>query len=415
MSDPIEQFDPELFHAMQQENRRQDSHLQLIASENYVSPSVLCAQGSSLTNKYAEGYPDQRYYGGCEYVDIVENLALQRAKQLFGVDYANVQPHSGSQANFAVYTALLQPGDGILAMDLAAGGHLTHGSRVNFSGKLYQFAHYGLNPETEQIDYEEVRQLALAHKPKLLLAGFSAYSRIIDWQKFRDIADEIGALFMVDMAHIAGLVAAGVYPSPIPFADVVTSTTHKTLRGPRGGIILAKDQSTLTKKINSAVFPGTQGGPLMHVIAAKAVAFKEALQADFKTYQQQVVKNAQALAEAIRLRGYEMMSGGTDNHLLLIKLTGKKLTGAEAQKVLDTVNMTVNKNAILNDPTPPMVTSGIRIGTPAITTRGIKEEQAIQIGHWLCDILDNPEDSQTAQRIKNEVTELLKIYPVPTA
>jgi len=413
MIDPIESFDPELFHAIEKENNRQANHLELIASENYASANVCSAQGSLLTNKYAEGYPGRRYYGGCEHVDVVENLALQRVKQLFAVDYANVQPHSGSQANFAVYTALLKPGDTVLGMDLNAGGHLTHGSPVNLSGKLYHFAHYRLDPKTEQIDYDQVRCAALEHKPKLILAGFSAYSRVIDWQKFRAIADEVGALFMVDMAHIAGLVAAGVYPSPLPFADVVTSTTHKTLRGPRGGIILAKHQSDLSKKINSAVFPGTQGGPLMHVIAAKAVAFKEALQPDFKIYQEQVIANAKAMAEVINERGYEIMSGGTDNHLLLIKLLGKKLTGAEAQQMLDEVNMTTNKNAIFNDPTPPSVTSGLRIGTAAITTRGIQAPQAKQIAHWLCDILDHPEDKQQATQIKQQVIELLKRYPVP--
>lgn len=413
MPSTLQQFDPEVFQAIQEETQRQTEHLELIASENYVSKAVLEAQGSILTNKYAEGYPGKRYYGGCEYVDIVEDLAIARVKELFHADYANVQPHSGSQANFAVYTAVLQPGDKVLGMDLAAGGHLTHGSKVNLSGKLYHFVNYGIDPKTEKIDYNEVREKALAHRPKLLLAGFSAYSRIIDWKKFRDIADEVGALFMVDMAHIAGLVAAGVYPSPIPYADVVTSTTHKTLRGPRGGLILAKENSDLTKKFNSAVFPGSQGGPLMHIIAAKAVAFKEALTPEFKQYQRQIVKNATAMAKSIQERGYEIVSHGTENHLMLIKLTGKKLTGAEAETSLGKANMTVNKNAIPNDPQPPTVTSGIRIGTPAITTRGIQETEATQIAHWLCDVLDDHQNHQKLEEIKAKVIAMLKHFPVP--
>lgn len=413
MIDPLKQEDPEIFHAIELEAERQNDHLELIASENYVSCAVLEAQGSILTNKYAEGYPGKRYYGGCEFVDIAENLAIERAKKLFNAAYINVQPHSGSQANFGVYTALLKPGDTVLGMDLSAGGHLTHGSKVNLSGKLYQFVSYGLNPTTESIDYEEVRSKALAHKPKLILAGFSAYSRIIDWQKFREIADEVGAYFMVDMAHVAGLVAAGEYPSPLPFADVVTTTTHKTLRGPRGGMILAKENPELTKKFNSAIFPGSQGGPLMHVIAAKAVAFKEALAPSFNVYQRQVIKNAKAMATVILDRGFDIVSGGTDNHLMLIKLTGKNITGAEAEKVLGKANMTVNKNSIPNDPQPPTVTSGIRIGTPAITTRGLQEKECEKIAHWLCDVLENPNDAENIERIKTQIIKMLKPFPVP--
>jgi glycine hydroxymethyltransferase len=411
MNTSLNCYDPEIFNAIELEAKRQQDHLELIASENYVSSAVMAAQGSILTNKYAEGYPGRRYYGGCEYVDIVETLALQRVKQLFNVEYANVQPHSGSQANFAVYTALLKAGDTVLAMDLNAGGHLTHGSSVNLSGKLYHFISYALDPKTEMIDYDQVRALALEHKPKLILAGFSAYSRIIDWQKFREIADEVGALFMVDMAHIAGLVAAGEYPSPLPFADVVTSTTHKTLRGPRGGLILAQKNSDLTKKINSAVFPGSQGGPLMHVIAAKAIAFKEALEPGFKDYQAQVVKNAAAMAKVMSERGYEIVSGGTDNHLILIKLT--KLTGDVAEDILGQANITVNKNSIFNDPQPPSKTSGIRIGSAAITTRGLKEAASEQVAHWLCDVLDNPTDANNLTLIRQQVIQLLSDYPVP--
>ncbi len=413
MTDVLKLADPEVFTAIEQEAKRQREHLELIASENYVSPAVLEAQGSLLTNKYAEGYPGKRYYGGCEYVDMVETLALERVKKLFNADYANVQPHSGSQANFAVYTALLKPGDKILGMDLSAGGHLTHGSKVNLSGKLYDFVHYGLDPTTELIDYEEVRRKALEHHPKLILAGFSAYSRLIDWKRFRKIADEVGAFFMVDMAHIAGLVATGEYPSPLPYADVVTSTTHKTLRGPRGGLILARENPELTKKFNSAIFPGSQGGPLMHIIAAKAVAFKEALTPEFKHYQAQVLKNARAMAQVIQARGFAIVSGGTDNHLMLIKLIGKNITGAAAEKILGQANMTVNKNAILNDPQPPTITSGIRIGSAAITTRGLKEKECEQVAHWLCDVLLNPTDHAKIETIKKHVLELLKDFPVP--
>ncbi|MCD6046594.1 MAG: glyA2 [Gammaproteobacteria bacterium] len=413
MTDPLKSQDPEIYQALQLETKRQQEHLELIASENYVSPAVLEAQGSILTNKYAEGYPHKRYYGGCEFVDIIENLAIERAKKLFNAAYANVQPHSGSQANFGVYTALLKPGDTVLGMDLSAGGHLTHGSKVNLSGKLYHFISYGLNPANERIDYEEIRAKALEHKPKLILAGFSAYSRVIDWQKFREIADEVGAYFMVDMAHIAGLVATGEYPSPLPYADVVTTTTHKTLRGPRGGLILAKENPELTKKFNSAIFPGSQGGPLMHVIAAKAVCFKEALEPNFKAYQTQIVKNSKAMAEVLLARGFEIVSGGTDNHLILIKLTGKNITGAEAEKVLGEANITVNKNAIPNDPQPATITSGIRIGTAAITTRGLKEKECEQIAHWLCDVLESPKDQEKIHTIKRDVVELLKKFPVP--
>jgi glycine hydroxymethyltransferase len=410
---PLKHEDPEIFHAIQLETERQNDHLELIASENYVSRAVLEAQGSILTNKYAEGYPAKRYYGGCEFVDIVESLAIERAKKLFNAAYANVQPHSGSQANFGVYTALLKPGDTVLGMDLNAGGHLTHGSKVNLSGKLYHFISYGLNPANERIDYEEIRAKALEHKPKLILAGFSAYSRVIDWQKFREIADEVGAYFMVDMAHIAGLVATGEYPSPLPYADVVTTTTHKTLRGPRGGLILAKENPELTKKFNSAIFPGSQGGPLMHVIAAKAVCFKEALEPSFKTYQAQIVKNAQSMAKVLLERGFDIVSGGTDNHLILIKLTNKNITGAEAEKVLGEANMTVNKNSIPNDPQSPTITSGIRIGTAAITTRGLKEKECEQIAHWICDVLASPKDLEKIHAIKRNVVEMLKKFPVP--
>jgi len=381
-------YDDELMNAMLHEETRQEEHIELIASENYTSPRVMQAQGSVLTNKYAEGYPAKRYYGGCENVDIAEQLAIDRVKELFGADYANVQPHSGSQANAAVYLALLQAGDTVLGMSLAHGGHLTHGSKVNFSGKLFNAVQYGLNEETGEIDYDQVENLAREHKPKMIVAGFSAYSRVVDWQRFRDIADEVGAYLMVDMAHVAGLVAAGVYPSPVAIADVTTSTTHKTLRGPRGGIILAKSNPDLEKKLNSLVFPGTQGGPLMHVIAAKAVAFKEAMEPEYKTYQQQVVTNARAMAKVMLERGYDVVSGGTDNHLLLISLISKGLTGKAADAALGAANITVNKNSVPNVPKSPFVTSGIRVGTPAITTRGFNEAESAELAGWMCDILD---------------------------
>jgi glycine hydroxymethyltransferase len=405
-------FDDELWQAIQHENRRQEEHIELIASENYASPRVMEAQGSVLTNKYAEGYPHKRYYGGCENVDVAEELAINRLKQLFGADYANVQPHSGSQANAAVYFALCQPGDTILGMSLADGGHLTHGAKVNFSGKLFNAIQYGLNPTTGEIDYEQVEALAKEHKPKMIVAGFSAYSRVVDWQRFRDIADSVGAYLFVDMAHVAGLIAAGQYPSPIQIADVVTSTTHKTLRGPRGGIILAKANPDLEKKFNSMIFPGTQGGPLMHVIAAKAVAFKEALQPEFKTYQAQVVTNARAMANTMIERGYKIVSGGTDNHLFLVDLIDKGLTGKAADAALGEANITVNKNAVPNDPQSPFVTSGIRIGTPAITTRGFNEADSKQLANWICDILDDINNQQTIASVKQKVLEICKRLPV---
>jgi len=405
-------FDPELAAAMASERQRQEDHIELIASENYASPRVLEAQGSVLTNKYAEGYPGKRYYGGCEFVDIAEQLAIDRAKQLFGADYANVQPHSGSQANAAVYLALLNPGDTILGMSLDHGGHLTHGAKVNFSGKLFKAFQYGIKPDTGEIDYEQVERLAHEHRPKLLIAGFSAYSRVIDWGKFRQIADAVGAYFMVDMAHVAGLVAAGVYPNPVPFADVVTTTTHKTLRGPRGGLILARPHADLHKKFNSLVFPGTQGGPLMHVIAAKAVAFLEALQPEFKTYSAQVVTNARAMTAVLQSRGYKIVSGGTDNHLFLLDLIDKNITGKDADATLGHAHMTVNKNAVPNDPRPPFVTSGLRIGTPAVTTRGFKEPEVKQLAHWIADVLDHMGDEATVARVRAEVVALCKRFPV---
>jgi len=381
-------YDDEIAAAIAKEETRQEEHIELIASENYTSPRVMEAQGSVLTNKYAEGYPYKRYYGGCENVDVAEQLAIDRVKELFGADYANVQPHSGSQANAAVYFALLEAGDTVLGMSLAHGGHLTHGSKVSFSGKLFNAVQYGLNEETGEIDYEQVDRLAQEHKPKMIIAGFSAYSRVVDWQRFRDIADSIGAYLMVDMAHVAGLVAAGVYPNPVQIADVTTSTTHKTLRGPRGGIILAKSNPDLEKKFNSLVFPGTQGGPLMHVIAAKAVAFKEAMEDDYKKYQKQVINNARAMANVMIERGYDVVSGGTDNHLLLVSLIAKNLTGKAADAALGAANITVNKNSVPNDPQSPFVTSGIRIGTPAITTRGFNELESSELAGWICDILD---------------------------
>lgn len=407
----IADYDDELWGAMQAEVRRQEEHIELIASENYASPRVMQAQGSVLTNKYAEGYPTKRYYGGCEYVDKAEQLAIDRVKQLFGADYANVQPHSGSQANAAVYMALLNPGDTVLGMSLAHGGHLTHGAKVNFSGKIYNAVQYGITDDG-YIDYAEVERLALEHKPKMIVAGFSAYSRVIDWQKFREIADKVGAYLMVDMAHVAGLVAAGVYPSPVQIADVTTSTTHKTLRGPRGGIILAKANPDLEKKFNSLVFPGIQGGPLMHVIAAKAVAFKEALEPEFKVYQQQVAKNAKVMAETLMARGYKIVSGGTDNHLMLVDLIDKGITGKAADAALGAANITVNKNSVPNDPQSPFVTSGIRVGTPAITTRGFKEAEVQQLANWMADVLDNIEDTATIERVKGQVLDICARFPV---
>lgn len=407
----IADYDDELWGAMQAEVRRQEEHIELIASENYASPRVMQAQGSVLTNKYAEGYPAKRYYGGCEYVDKAEQLAIDRVKQLFGADYANVQPHSGSQANAAVYMALLNPGDTVLGMSLAHGGHLTHGAKVNFSGKIYNAVQYGITDDG-YIDYAEVERLALEHKPKMIVAGFSAYSRVIDWQKFREIADKVGAYLMVDMAHVAGLVAAGVYPSPVQIADVTTSTTHKTLRGPRGGIILAKANPDLEKKFNSLVFPGIQGGPLMHVIAAKAVAFKEALEPEFKAYQQQVAKNAKVMAETLMARGYKIVSGGTDNHLMLVDLIDKGITGKAADAALGAANITVNKNSVPNDPQSPFVTSGIRVGTPAITTRGFKEAEVQQLANWIADVLDNIEDTATIERVKGQVLDICARFPV---
>ncbi len=408
----IEGYDDELWSAMQGEVVRQEEHIELIASENYTSPRVMEAQGSQLTNKYAEGYPGKRYYGGCEYVDVAEQLAIDRVKELFGADYANVQPHSGSQANAAVYMALIQPGDTILGMSLAHGGHLTHGAKPNFSGKIYNAIQYGLNPETGEIDYDEVERLADEHKPKMIVAGFSAYSRVVDWQRFRDIADKVGAYLFVDMAHVAGLIAAGVYPSPVGIADVTTSTTHKTLRGPRGGIILAKANPEIEKKLNSLVFPGTQGGPLMHVIAGKAVAFKEALQDDFKVYQQQVVKNARAMAQVFLDRGYDVVSGGTDNHLFLVSFIEAGLTGKEVDAWLGTANITINMNSVPNDPQSPFVTSGIRVGTPAITTRGFKEEEAVALAGWMCDIIDSKGDAAAIEAVKAKVLEVCKRLPV---
>ena len=408
----ISSFDTALWQAMQDEARRQEDHIELIASENYASPRVLAAQGSLLTNKYAEGYPGKRYYGGCEYVDVAETLAIERARQLFGAAYANVQPHSGSQANAAVYLALLKPGDTILGMSLAHGGHLTHGAKVNFSGKLFNAVQYGLDIETGEIDYAQVERLALEHKPKMVVAGFSAYSRIVDWQRFRQIADLVGAYLFVDMAHVAGLVAAGQYPNPIPMADVVTSTTHKTLRGPRGGLILARANPDIEKKLNSMIFPGTQGGPLMHVIAAKAVAFLEALQPEFKTYQQQVVKNARAMAAVIMKRGYKIVSGGTDDHLFLIDLIDKGITGKDAEAALGEAHITVNKNAVPNDPQSPFVTSGIRIGTPASTTRGFKEPEIEALAAWVCDILDRLGDASVRASVRAKVVELCRRFPV---
>lgn len=411
----IEGFDDEIFATIQAENRRQEEHIELIASENYTSPRVMEAQGTSMTNKYAEGYPGKRYYGGCEYVDQAEELAIARVKALFGADYANVQPHSGSQANSAVYLALLEAGDTVLGMSLDAGGHLTHGAKPSFSGKLYNSVQYGLNTETGLIDYDQVEALALEHKPKMIVAGFSAYSGIVDWSRFREIADKVGAYLMVDMAHVAGLIAAGLYPNPVPFADVVTSTTHKTLRGPRGGIILAKANEALEKKFNSAVFPGGQGGPLMHVIAAKAVSFKEAASPEFKAYQQQVIKNAKIMADTFISRGIKIVSGGTENHLMLVDLIGKEYTGKDADAALGEAFITVNKNAVPNDPRSPFVTSGLRVGTPAVTTRGFKEEEIVNLTNWICDVLDSLENGNSDQvipAVKAKVLDVCSRFPV---
>ncbi len=412
ISTTIESFDPEVAKAIELESQRQEEHIELIASENYTSPRVMAAQGSKLTNKYAEGYPGKRYYGGCEFVDDVETLAIERAKQLFGADYANVQPHSGSQANGAVYHALVEPGDTILGMSLNEGGHLTHGSPVNFSGKLFNVIPYGLDHATGLIDYDQVQALATEHKPKMIIAGFSAYSQIADWARFREIADSVGAYLFVDMAHVAGLVAAGLYPSPIPLADVCTTTTHKTLRGPRGGLILARKNDELTKRFNSLVFPGTQGGPLMHVIAAKAVALKEALEPDFKDYQAKVIENAKAMAAVLNERGYPIVSGGTENHLMLVSLIDKGLTGKAADAALGRAYITVNKNSVPNDPQSPFVTSGLRLGTPAITTRGFGVEETRQLTGWIADILDDLENEETIDRVRQQVLELCARFPV---
>ncbi|MCO5762338.1 MAG: serine hydroxymethyltransferase [Gammaproteobacteria bacterium] len=408
----IEGYDDELWAAIQHEERRQEEHVELIASENYTSPRVMEAQGSVLTNKYAEGYPGKRYYGGCEYVDIVEQLAIDRAKTLFGADFANVQPHSGSQANAAVYMALCEPGDVVLGMSLAHGGHLTHGAKPNFSGKLYRAYQYGLDPATGEIDYAEVERLAREHRPKLIVAGFSAYSRVVDWQRFRDVADAVGAYLLVDMAHVAGLVAAGLYPSPVQIADVTTTTTHKTLRGPRGGLILAKANPEIEKKLNSLVFPGIQGGPLMHVIAAKAVAFKEAMDPAFTDYQRQVLANARAMAQVFLDRGYDVVSGGTDDHLFLVSFIAQGLTGKEVDAWLGAANITVNKNAVPNDPQSPFVTSGIRVGTPALTTRGCGAAEARDLAGWMCDLIDARGDPAVSDQVKAKVLDLCARFPV---
>jgi len=408
----IADFDPELKAAIDAERRRQEDHIELIASENYASPRVLEAQGTVLTNKYAEGYPGRRYYGGCEHVDVVEQLAIDRAKKLFGAAYANVQPHSGSQANAAAYLALINPGDTILGMSLDHGGHLTHGAKVNFSGKLFNAVQYGLDPETGEIDYAQVERLAHEHRPKLIVAGFSAYSRIVDWQRFREIADAVGALLLVDMAHVAGLVAAGLYPNPVPIADVVTTTTHKTLRGPRGGMILARANEQIEKKLNSLVFPGTQGGPLMHVIAAKAVALLEASQPEFVAYQEQVVANARAMAQTLIERGYKIVSGGTDNHLFLVDLIGRDITGKDADAALGRAHITVNKNAVPNDPRPPFVTSGLRIGTPAVTTRGFREAEVTELANWIADVLDENGSETVVAKVRSKVQEICHKFPV---
>ncbi|MGB0558814.1 MAG: serine hydroxymethyltransferase [Pseudohongiellaceae bacterium] len=408
----LAEFDPEISAAIEAERTRQEEHIELIASENHTSPFVMEAQGSVLTNKYAEGYPSKRYYGGCENVDVVEELAIKRAKELFGADYANVQPHSGSQANASAYMALMKPGDTLLGMSLAHGGHLTHGATVSFSGRIYNSVQYGLNGQTGEIDYDEVDRLAHEHRPKLIVAGFSAYSKVVDWQKFRDIADEIGAYFLVDMAHVSGLVAAGVYPSPVNIADVTTSTTHKTLRGPRGGIILARSNPELEKKLNFSVFPESQGGPLMHVIAAKAICFKEAMGENFRKYQEQTVKNAQVMADGFIRRGFEVVSDGTDDHLFLLSLIKQGLTGKDADAALGRANITVNKNAVPNDPNPPFVTSGLRIGSPAITTRGFKQQEVADLTAWMCDVLDDLDDESKISEVKSKVLELCSRFPV---
>ncbi|MDA7856228.1 serine hydroxymethyltransferase [Gammaproteobacteria bacterium] len=408
----IENYDDELWSSFKNESQRQEDHIELIASENYASNRILEAQGSVLTNKYAEGYPSKRYYGGCEYVDVAEELAIQRAKDLFGAAYANVQPHSGSSANAAAFLALLEPNDVILGMSLDHGGHLTHGAKVNFSGRNYKSYQYGLHPDTHDIDYDQVREMAIEFKPKLIIAGFSAFSGIVNWEKFREIADEVGAYLLVDMAHVSGLVAAGLYPSPIPYADVVTSTTHKTLRGPRSGIILAKENPDLHKKLNSAVFPGSQGGPLMHVVAAKAICFKEALDPDFKKYIQQVINNAKVMSQTIMSRGIDVVTGGTENHIVLVDLRSKNITGKDLEKVLGEINITVNKNSVPNDPKSPFVTSGVRLGTPAITTRGFKEKEVKLISNWICDVILNIDDSKKHEEIKNKVSDLCGKYPV---
>ena len=408
----IAEFDPEIAQAISNEDARQEAHIELIASENYCSPAVMEAQGSKLTNKYAEGYPGKRYYGGCEYVDVIEQLAIDRAKELFGADYANVQPHAGSQANSAVYLALLNPGDTVLGMSLAHGGHLTHGAKVSFSGKTYNAIQYGLNPETGEIDYEEVERLAVEHKPRMIVAGFSAYSQIVDWQRFREIADKVGAYLFVDMAHVAGLVAAGVYPSPVQIADVTTTTTHKTLRGPRSGLILAKANEEIEKKLQSAVFPGNQGGPLVHAVAAKAICFKEAMAPEYKAYQQQVVKNAQAMAEVLIERGYDVVSGGTKNHLFLLSLLKQDSTGKDADAWLGAAHITVNKNSVPNDPRSPFVTSGIRIGTPAVTTRGFGEAEVRELAGWIADILDSKGEEAVIAAVKEKVAAVCAKFPV---
>ena len=408
----LAEFDPEIAVAMEAERVRQEEHIELIASENHASPFIMEAQGSVLTNKYAEGYPGKRYYGGCEHVDVIEQLAIDRAKKLYNADYANVQPHSGSQANAAVYMALMQPGDTVLGMSLADGGHLTHGASVSFSGRIYNAVQYGLNAETGEIDYDQVERLAHEHKPKMIMAGFSAYSKIVDWQRFRDIADAVGAWFVVDMAHVSGLIAGGAYPSPVNIADVTTSTTHKTLRGPRGGIILARANPELEKKLNFAVFPESQGGPLMHVIAAKAICFKEAMSDEFKAYQAQVVANAREMAKGFMARGYEVVSGGTDDHLFLLSLIKQDITGKDADAALGRANITVNKNAVPNDPKSPFVTSGLRIGSPAVTTRGFKEAEVAEMTSWMCDVLDNIEDETVIAEVKQKVLELCSRFPV---
>ena len=408
----LAEFDPEIALAMEAERVRQEEHIELIASENHARPFIMEAQGSVLTNKYAEGYPGKRYYGGCEHVDVIEKLAIDRAKKLYNADYANVQPHSGSQANAAVYMALMEPGDTVLGMSLADGGHLTHGASVSFSGRIYNAVQYGLNSETGEIDYDEVERLAHEHKPKMIMAGFSAYSKIVDWQRFRDIADAVGAWFVVDMAHVSGLIAGGVYPSPVNIADVTTSTTHKTLRGPRGGIILARSNPELEKKLNFAVFPESQGGPLMHVIAAKAICFKEAMSDEFKAYQAQVVANAREMAKGFMARGYDVVSGGTDDHLFLLSLIKQDITGKDADAALGRANITVNKNAVPNDPKSPFVTSGLRIGSPAVTTRGFKEAEVAELTSWMCDVLDNIEDEAVIAEVKAKVLELCSRFPV---